>query len=193
MRTECDKGLIKCIPQPETDKEEVLRFFALAAPGEKITFQTFTDAKVSLSGNFDPLAKVFHGAPTDLFDRLRELNKQGAGVYWMVNRGDLKGRRKINVLEVRHAFVDLDKAPLAPVEKAAEPPSLIVESSPLKYHAYWLWVQCPLDCFTPMQLALAKKFGGDEKVTDLPRVLRVPGFLHQKNEPFRSKIRSAKT
>ena len=85
---------------------------------------------------------------------------------------------------VRAVFLDLDGAPLAPVLKAGLDPHVVVESSPGKFHIYWLTDDCPLDQFERVQRALARRFGGDPSVHDLPRVLRVPGFLHRKNEPF---------
>lgn len=42
--------------------------------------------------------------------------------------------------------------------------------------------------FRPLQHALANKFGGDPSVCDLPRVMRLPGFIHQKRAPFLSRI-----
>lgn len=47
---------------------------------------------------------------------------------------------------------------------------------------------CELAQFGPAQKALAEKFGGDPSVHDLPRVMRLPGFLHRKGEPFCSRI-----
>src|SRR5512144_2779908 len=35
---------------------------------------------------------------------------------------------------------------------------------------------------------LAKRYNGDPKVIDLPRVMRVPGFFHRKGEPFLTHI-----
>jgi len=35
---------------------------------------------------------------------------------------------------------------------------------------------------------LAERFAGDPLVSDLPRVMRLPGFYHQKNEPFLTHI-----
>ena len=86
---------------------------------------------------------------------------------------------------VRAVFVDLDGAPLAPVLEAGLEPHVVVESSPGKFHVYWQVDDCPLDQFERVQRALARRFGGDPSVHDLPRVLRVPGFLHCKGEPFR--------
>jgi hypothetical protein len=33
-------------------------------------------------------------------------------------------------------------------------------------------------------------FGGDPKVSDLARVMRVPGFFHQNGEPFMTRLDS---
>jgi len=66
------------------------------------------------------------------------------------------------------------------VLEAKPAPHIIVESSPGYYHAYWLVKDISLDEFRGMQKALAERFGGDENVHDLSRVMRVPGFFHRK-------------
>jgi hypothetical protein len=63
-------------------------------------------------------------------------------------------------------------------------PHATVESSPGRFHAYWLVTGLPLAEFKALQLAIAERFNGDRKVHDLPRVMRLPGFLHRKGEPF---------
>jgi hypothetical protein len=45
-----------------------------------------------------------------------------------------------------------------------------------------------LEAFSDMQKALAYNLGSDPKVHDLSRVLRVPGFYHNKEKPFLSRI-----
>jgi len=67
-------------------------------------------------------------------------------------------------------------------------PHIVVESSPGKWHAYWRVADVPLDKFSELQIALAALFGGDPAVSDLPRVMRVPGFFHLKGEPFRVRL-----
>src|SRR5208283_4699107 len=119
---------------------------------------------------------------------LTRLNGQGAGIFIMVNAGDLKGRTQENVVSVRAVFVDLDGSPLQPVKDAPFKPHIVVESSPGRYHAYWMVSDCPLEQFTLIQKALARKFNGDPKVNDLCRVLRLPGFYHRKAEPFMTRI-----
>lgn len=148
------------------------------------TFQTFGDRKRSAN-----LTTIVNGDPSNgVLGKLARLNEAGAGVFVTVNRTDGKGRQAHNVTEVRALFVDLDGAPLPPVLNAAVQPHMVVQSSEGRYHAYWLVDDCPLDAFERVQRALAARFGGDPSVHDLPRVLRVPGFVHQKADPFVSQI-----
>ena len=113
----------------------------------------------------------------------------------MVNRGDgvvLAGNKTCrttkNVVAIRAVFVDLDGAPLGPVETAPVPPDITIESSPKRYHAFWIAPGCTLDEFAQRQKQLAIKFGSDPSVHDLPRVMRLPGFFHQKGDPFLTQI-----
>ena len=46
----------------------------------------------------------------------------------------------------------------------------------------------PLVGFSELQKALAAEFSGDPKVHDLPRVMRLPGFLHRKGQPFQCRV-----
>ncbi len=91
---------------------------------------------------------------------------------------------------VRALFVDLDEGgpealkQLLQATKAADaPPHIVTQSSPRKFHVYWLVSDCPLASFSGLQQALATRFGGDTKVKDLPRVLRLPGYQHRKGKP----------
>jgi hypothetical protein len=167
---------------PATDANAAQRFLDLLAPGELVTFQTFDESGKQRR----PLSRVMHGSLADNAVTLDDLNAQGAGVFWMVNVGDLKGRKASNVQRVRALFVDLDGAPLLPVRAASLPAHCIVETSPNRWHAYWRVSDCSLSEFTLLQQALAAKFGGDKSVNDLPRVMRLPGFDHCKQERYRA-------
>lgn len=118
--------------------------------------------------------------PRQKLSSLVKLNNQGYGIFFTVNETDGQGRKAENIIRVRALFVDLDGAPVDPVLDASLEPHIIVESSPGKYHAYWLLRNVPLDNFKPLQQALARRFNGDPSVADLPRLMRVPGFFHQK-------------
>jgi hypothetical protein len=71
-------------------------------------------------------------------------------------------------------------------------PSLIVNSSPGKYHYYWLieregdsGLQSPtVDQWKSVQLGLVNKYDGDKNARDVPRYLRLPGYHHLKHERY---------
>lgn len=120
--------------------------------------------------------------------RLNAANQQGAGVFLTVNETDGCGAKAENIVRVRAIFADLDGAPIEPILAAKPEPHMIIESSPGKYHAYWKVKSCQLDQFKPLQQAIARRFDSDPAVCDLPRIMRVPGFFHQKAAPFLSHI-----
>ncbi len=151
------------------------------------TFQTFADIEVE--GRH--LVRVLHGSLNQHFETLSALNAAGAGIYVTVNQTDGQGRTAQNIKHVRAQFVDLDGAPLAPVLEWSLKPRIVIESSPGKYHAYWLVTKeasTDFDGFRERQRQLAKLFNADPKCIDLPRVLRLAGFNHRKAAPFRCRI-----
>ena len=170
----------------EIDSKAAALFLEIITRRGQVTFQTFYDGKEKRPA----LSKIMHGWNEKNLERLIDINTQGAGVFLMVNEGDGEGRSTNNVVAVRAVFVDLDGAPLEPIIASGIEPHLTVESSSGNYHAYWLVSDCPLDQFGLMQQALAKRFNADKSVHDLPRVMRVPGFYHQKGEPFQTRILS---
>lgn len=162
-----------------------------------ITFQVFDDTK---KGN---IPKHFTANLKDVEFELAELNEKGMGIFFMLNRGDGKGRSYENVTDLRCFAADLDGAPLQPVLDSPATPNFIIESSPGKYQAHWIINPLAIsrfgkdrdaalakakEKFAAIQVGIARKFGGDASVKDLPRVLRVPGFYHNKGEPFLSRI-----
>src|SRR5690554_127894 len=171
------------------DFDEAAAFLEALEPGASFTFQTFDDSP----GKRRDLASQHHGPLAACWDALAALNRQGAGVFVCLNRTDGQGRKAANVTGVRGVFADFDEAdpdrlPRLAATLANFPPSLVVESSPGKHHAYWLADGLALDDFTPLQKALAAWLGSDPKVCDLPRVARVPGFIHRKGAPFVSRV-----
>ena len=168
--------------------KQAQRFLTRLAGTEPATFQTFSDKdglKIKRLGkrDYDPNAKKMHGTletPKDA-EALTRLNDKGAGVYVMVNAGDGQGRSAENVQRVRALFVDTDGAPY-PADLPLKP-HLVVQSSPGRWHLYWLVDGVLLDSFSTLQKALAEFYGTDPSVNDLPRVMRLPGFYHRKGEP----------
>jgi len=138
----------------------------------------------------------FHGSLSSLDIQLAAANDSGAGVFTTIN--PLLGaiRRASEVASVHGQFLDLDGPALGPVLAVMPTPHVIVETSPEKFHVHWAVHDCHLDQFKTCQAALARRFGGDPAVCDLPRLTRVPGYNHQKlnkatgelSEPFLSSI-----
>ncbi|UNK48851.1 primase C-terminal domain-containing protein [Lysobacter sp. S4-A87] len=173
-------------PALEVQLDVAKRFLSTLAPEGAITFQTLCTNKDAVATNQQMawrLNRTKHGSLAEHAATLTRLNQKGACVFVMVNLGDGKGRSAQNVMKVRAIFVDLDGAPIDPVLAAAVPPSITVQSSPGRFHAYWLVKGMPVRDFKPAQQALADKFGGDKAVCDAPRLMRLPGFIHQKRGP----------
>ncbi len=172
------------------DLYQTQAFLDALDPDGIFTFQTFDDKGKQNSS----LARVFHGTLKEHADALTRLQQQGAGAFVMVSKGDgvihsgnQTCRTTSNVIAVRALFADLDGSPLEPLLKCCKP-DIIIESSPSKWHCYYLTSDCPLSEFSQRQKQIAQKFNSDPKVCDLPRVMRLPGFWHQKAEPFMSRI-----
>ena len=166
-------------------RDAALQFLEALEAGGKFVFKTLDDQKKGRKN----LEKTLYGTFDQHEKELAALNRQGAGIFVNINRTDETGQRRAeNISGCRALFVDLDGAPLDPVRECPLPPSLIVETSPERWHCYWLVKDWPLGSFTLAQKELIKKFGADPAVHDLPRVMRLPGFLHRKGDPFLTKI-----
>lgn len=163
------------------------RFQEVLLSDDVITFQTFSDN----ADNKDiSLTCQLHGRFDDVQDNLHALNNRGAGIYFTANKTDGKGRKRENITAVRSLFVDFD---IPDSERVARlmaldlPPTLIVESSKDKHHAYWVADGIALDNFTACQKQLISFFTAqgdapDKAIHDLARVMRLPGFIHQKTK-----------
>src|SRR5271157_6520 len=99
------------ISKTDPDLEQASRFLKAFTGGEPVTFQTADDSEKKRP----QLARILHGTLDQHVKELTGLNKQGAGIFMMINEGDLVGRTAKSVVSVRAVFVDLDGAPLEPV------------------------------------------------------------------------------
>lgn len=127
---------------------------------------------------------------------LRDHNREGFNVFAVINQcgpeveqrcKKRQGARDQDITGVRAVYIDLDRGTaeenLAKLAASPLAPSLTVCSGlPEKLHAYWLLADLPLEDFERTQEALIAHFGSDPKVTNLARVMRVPGFVNTKPE-----------
>ncbi|MCA9458216.1 MAG: hypothetical protein KC587_16240 [Nitrospira sp.] len=126
--------------------------------------------------------KILFGDLETVRDELIKAQLQGCGIFLTVNRTNGRGRKRKNILAATAVFVDGDNLPLPkhwPLE-----PHILVQRDENHWHAYWLIEpSTDFELWTQIQKQLAQRLGTDPTVSDLPRVMRVPGFLHQKKEP----------
>lgn len=168
----------------DPDYAEAERFLKLLDPiATSWTFQTFDDDKKRKDGS---LVSVLHGSLEERRDELAELNQRGAGVFVTVNKTDGNGRKKENIVGVRAIWQEADRpdVPQLPLT-----PHIVVESSPGKYHRYVRVEGAPIDEFAAVEQRLVDDYGSDPGAMGINRVLRLPGFLHQKNPQSPHQVR----
>lgn len=159
------------------DFDQAARFLTrLDETAERWTFQTFDDNKARKDST---LARILHGTLTEHWQELCELSSRGAGVFITVNETNGKGRKVADIIRVRAVFQECDRpgTPEPPLQ-----PHIVVESSPGKYHRYLLVDGGNrFDLFEQVMARLVADFGSDPNAKDRARVLRLPGFPHQKD------------
>lgn len=195
---EITQGEYSIVDQKLTiDLPEAERFLTLLdEEAEAFTFQTFADSAQAKAEDAErernkqpkKYAHVFNGPLSRHADALERLNQKGAGVFVTANKTDLEGRKYENITGVRAVFSDTDGAPLDPIMRGKPEPHFIVESSPRNWHTYWMVDALPLAQFEGVQRRISDTYATDASVTDLPRVLRLPGFYHRKGEPFMVRV-----
>lgn len=181
----------KILPDAASVKaaEDFLDFLDPGGVFTGFAFQTYDDNKAR---DDKAGAKTYLGTLDQHIKTLAGANRAGYAVHVTINDTDGKPRKGANVVLVRKHFVEIDGTMRRDkILKLARDSGLMVarinESSPGKYHVYFNVaddVQRDLAGFTGRQKQLAQLFGGGRESVDLSRVLRLPGFLHQKGKPF---------
>lgn len=174
---------------------EAKQFLDTLGDGQYV-FQTFSDKKADdteeAKAEVKRAIRVLIGSPEEHGDLLSALNDNNtAGVFVQVNDGTARGAEHIHT--VRVVFVDLDdpdtvEKSLQHIRKHMPEPSIMVQTSKKKFHLYWVVTNCELDDFEAIQTQLATTYNGDKSMKNLDRVMRIPGFFHQKGEPFKVKL-----
>lgn len=137
---------------------------------------------------------MVHGTLDERWQQLCTLSARGAGVFVTVNETNLRGRTAEDIVRVRAVFADFDDAPIVNVQRLRINPHIIVCTSPSKFHVYWLVSDMKRDLCKPTLMRLIRLFDSDCSVNDVSRVMRLPGFSHQKDaeNPFMVHIGWAK-
>jgi hypothetical protein len=148
-------------------------------------------------GNPDKTKKgyeeIFYKWPNENSEVMDWIEKHShADCYFCPHLLSQARRRKQFALPGQVLYADLDECGPARLNKHGEPsPSMIVETSPQRWQAYWL-LEAPVE---PQeyeklnhQIAYAyKDEGADQGGWDLTQLLRVPGTMHCKRKPVEVK------
>lgn len=178
------------------DEDDARRLVELVGDhaGATMDFRVFPEskpAKARMSALFQagvhlPRQK-WRGAIGDLMPTLQRRNAQGYGVYYSLNETDGRGVKNANITAARVIPLDLDET--EPPDSWDIEPHMVMRSSPGRHQALFM-----IEPTTDFALAqnvvrrMAAKFGGDPNVSDRARVFRMPGFIHHKATPYRSRI-----
>lgn len=155
-------------------------------PDSTLDFRCIHDTDKGVPG------KALRGTLNEHYQTLLHYNQSGYGIFCCINAMDGHGRNLANVDHIRTHIVDLDN-PLsaqASYQQAVASqlkPHFGVQTSPGKYHLYWLVEPYTgNDFYSTQQRKLRQIYDGDRSVIDASRVLRVPGFYHLKDpaNPF---------
>jgi len=168
------------------DLREAQTFLSLLGRTNYI-FQTFDDTPTKDV----ELVRTFNGTLESYEDKLLALNDKKAGVFVTINESKSNRRLKQDIFKATAIWQedDADGAVIPELE-----PSIVVETSKGKFHRYWLIRNGTedLDTWERVQNILVKKYGSDKNAKDLSRVMRLPGFFHNKGEKFLVKIAAVK-
>jgi len=135
------------------------------------------------------MGKNLSGSYAELKSTLEDYNNAGYGVFMCINAMKASGHTLENVDYIRTHVLDLDDLSVSDTmyqqAVAAHPqPHFAVQTSPNKYHLYWLTEPYTgNEFYTLHQRKIAQLYNGDRSIVDATRVMRVPGFYHMKGEP----------
>jgi DNA primase RepB-like protein len=121
--------------------------------------------------------RMLFGSVADVEPVLAAANAEGYGVFAVINPG---GNQDTEISGVRAYFID-DDTDSVDVGALALPLTIVVRGR-AGIHAYWVLNEVGTTVgFTAQQKALAAALGTDAKISNLSRVMRVPGFDNCKN------------
>jgi hypothetical protein len=128
----------------------------------------------------------YPGALEERAALFQRMNMSGHGIFVALNEFN-GGCKKENFVAAHVLPLDLDGTPLP--ETWQVPPHWIQETSPGRYQCFFV-IERTTDIVAVEDVArrLAAHYGGDPAVCDATHIFRLPGFYHQKREPFQVRV-----
>lgn len=137
------------------------------------------DTKNEPPQNLAAKMRAFNG----LQGTLKLRNEAGYGIFFVVN-GD--GQNDAEVKHARAQFIEIDDKPfneqLDIIGKFPIEPSIIVKTRK-SLHTYWILKDGDIKRFRGIQERLISYFNSDISIKNASRVMRLPNFKHNKQEP----------
>jgi hypothetical protein len=159
---------------------EAARFLQSLDPSAaSFSFRSFSDTPYTRRPGWDPLERALQGPLVTCWEDLVELNQNGAAISVTINRTNGQGREAVDIQQVRALFLD-DDSPPQHLDRFPLPPQIQVQTSPKRFHHYWLVSDLPLSHFSELQSQLAQRYGGDNKVMALNQSMQLPGLWRRK-------------
>ena len=186
----CNTGVKAAVPYGAGDEQgeaaavsaaDILN--SLFAPEDTVCLRVFSDKKCS----------AFHGQKLeckcrdylkDMEPRLREHNEVGRGVFFVVNSG---GQTDDAITRINAQFVEMDDGTFEEqwekINSFPLPPSMVIRTRK-SLHAYWFMEKgkAEVESFRDTQKGLVRWFEDDPACVNLSRVMRLPGFYHNKTD-----------
>lgn len=154
---------------------------ALFNPTEKVCLRVFADRKG------DPFTgQKYSGEAakfTNCVETLKEHNKHNRGIFYVVNYG---GHNDADITRINAQFVEMDEGSFeeqqTKIDAFGLPPSMVIKTRK-SLHTYWFVTDAKVEKFRGIQKGLVKHFSGDPMCVNESRVMRLPGFMHCKQDP----------
>lgn len=140
-----------------------------------IHWQIFHDS--NKSENF---AKSIYASHDDEEHTLFRFQQEGCGIYITINETDGVARQTGNIKSCRACFIDGDNQNLP--QQWGCYPNMIVGRNNTQWHAYWfIDPTTDFEKWRKFQYQLGIYYRVKDRIHDLPRVMRAPGYYHLKD------------
>ncbi|NTE64587.1 hypothetical protein G6M85_03050 [Agrobacterium tumefaciens] len=160
--------------------EAFLEFLDPTAKG--FTFQYYPDLK-----NLNSNAGIRHGRLTDVESFLSSKNRGHSAIGVCINETDAKGRTDENVTKIRAVWHDDDHGYIANGGEFPLEPSLTVETSPERFHHYWIADPdssgLSFDEFDAIMGIMVDEYNSDPAAKSRCQALRLVGSKNWKSYP----------
>lgn len=118
---------------------------------------------------------------------LKKNNEMNRAISFVVNGGGNTDKEVIRSKCCKAQFMEIDDFPMniqiAIINNFPIIPSIVVKTKK-SLHTYWLLKDGDINRFRGIQSKLIELFNSDPKIQNESRVMRLPGFYHNKEEPI---------